>query len=371
MMREMVRDFTEKEIAPKAAELDKSCEFPFEHLKKMAELNLLGIPIPEEYGGAGMDVLAYAICIEEVARACAATALTLAAQTSLATVPILKFGSDDQKNTYLAKLCSGEYIGAFALTEPEAGSDASATKTTAHLENGHYNVNGSKIFVTNGGHAQVVVFTAKTSDEPGSRGISSFIVEKGTAGFAAGKDEKKLGVRASQTSQLFFENCKIPQENLLGAEGDGFKNFLWTLDGGRCGIGAMALGIAQGALDVTLKYAKERFQFGVSIASFQAIQEMFADMATEIEAARHLVYNASYLRSKGERVTKEAAMAKLFASEMAMRVTYKAIQIHGGYGYTKDFPVERMCRDAKVCEIGEGTSEIQRMVIAREIIGEL
>jgi butyryl-CoA dehydrogenase len=309
--------------------------------------------------------------MEEISRVCGSTGITLAAHSSLCAYPIFKFGSEEQKHKYLPDICTGKQIGAFALTEPEAGSDAGATKTTAEKKDGRWVINGSKMFCTNGSKAGVIVITAKTDPTaPSSRGISSFIIEKGFPGFNPGKDEDKLGLRGSATTQLFFENCKVPAENLMGVEGEGFKHFMETLDEGRVVIGAMALGIAQGALDEALKYSKEREAFGKPIAKLQTIQGYLADMAMQVEAARLLIYSAARKLDAGKKVTRESAMAKLFASEVANFVTNKAVQIHGGYGYTKDFPVERYYRDAKLCEIGEGTSEIQRIVIAREVLGK-
>ncbi len=369
MIRKMVRDFAEKEIAPIAQETDKKAEFPWELIHKMARLGLLGLPIPEEYGGAGADNVSFAIALEEIARACGSTAITLDAHTSLASEPIYLFGSEAQKRKYLVPLARGEKLGAFGLTEPEAGSDAGATKTRAVLDGDEWVINGQKILITNGSIAGVVVVTAVTDPEKGTRGISSFIVEKGTPGFRPGRDEEKMGLKGSVTSELFFEDCRVPKENLLGQEGQGFKQFLITLDAGRIAIAAMALGLAQGAFEKAVAYSKERVQFGQPIAKFQAIQWMIADMATEIDAARLLVYRAAWLKDKGVRFTREAAMAKLYASETAERACYKALQIHGGYGYTKEYDVERMYRDQRLCAIGEGTSEIQRLVIARQVLG--
>jgi len=368
MLRQMVRDFALKEIEPKAAEIDEREEFPWETINKMAELGLLGIPFPEKYGGAGMDNVCYAIAVEEIARVCGSTAITLAAHISLAAAPIYLFGTEEQKQRYLVPLAKGEVLGAFGLTEPQAGSDAAAIKTSAVLRGDHYVLNGTKCFITNAGVAQVLLISAKTDPSAGHRGISSFIVERDFEGLKIGKRENKLGLRGSDTSEIIMEDCLVPKENLLGKEGEGFKQALITLDGGRISIGAMAVGIAQGALDKSIQYAKERVQFGQPIANFQAIQWMLADMATEIHAARLMVYEAARLEDAGVRFTKEASMAKLFASEVAMRATTKAIQIHGGYGYCKDYPVERYFRDAKLTEIGEGTSEIQRLVIARYLL---
>jgi len=368
MVRQMVRDFAENEIRPIAQEIDTEERFPWEIIRQLGELGLMGLPIPEEYGGGGADTISYAITIEEIARVCGSTAITVAAHTSLGTYPIYLFGTEEQKRKYLPKLTSGEWIGAFGLTEPEAGSDAGATKTRAILDGDEWVINGRKTFITNGAIADVVVIAAVTDPEKGHRGISNFIVEKGTPGFNPGRNEDKMGLRASITSELFFEDCRIPKENILGQPGEGFKQFLITLDGGRISIGAMALGLAQGAFEKALAYSKERVQFGQPICNFQAIQWMLADMATEIEAARLLVYRAAWLKDQGVRYTKEAAMAKLFASEVAERVCFKAIQIHGGYGYTREYDVERMYRDQRLCAIGEGTSEIQRLVIARQLL---
>jgi butyryl-CoA dehydrogenase len=371
MIRRMVRDFAEKEIMPIAQETDKTGEFPWQTIHKMAHLGLLGLPIPEEYGGAGADNVSFAIALEEIARACGSTAITLDAHTSLASEPIYLFGSEEQKQKYLVPLARGEKLGAFGLTEPEAGSDAGATRTRAVLDDDEWVINGQKTLITNGSIADVVVMTAVTDPEKGTRGISNFIVEKGTPGFRPGRDEEKMGLKGSITSELFFEDCRAPKENLLGKEGEGFKQFLITLDAGRIAIGAMALGLAQGAFEKAVAYSKERVQFGQPIANFQAIQWMTADMATEIDAARLLVYRAAWLKDKGMRFTREAAMAKLYASEAAERACFKALQIHGGYGYTKEYDVERYYRDQRLCTIGEGTSEIQRLVIARQVLGKL
>ena len=371
LLRGNIREFAENELKPRAAELDEKHLFPLETFKMMGELGFLGAHIPEEYGGAGMDVTSFIIIMEEVARACGTTAITLAAHTSLCAYPIYRFASEEQRQKYLPKLCSGEWIGAFGLTEAEAGSDAGATKTLAKLDGDYWLISGDKMFCTNGSVADVLVITAKTDpSQPSSYGISSFIIEKGFEGFKPGKDEDKLGLRGSRTSQLFFDRCRVPKENLMGREGDGFKHFMETLDEGRIVIGVMALGIAQAALEAAVSYAKQRKAFGKPIGKMQTIQGYIADMATQMEAARHLVYNAARKLDKGERVTKESAMAKLYASEVANFVTDLAIQIHGGYGYTVDYPVERYYRDMKLCEIGEGTSEVQRIVIARAVLGK-
>lgn len=368
MIREMVRDFAAKELEPRAAEIDQTAEFPWDIIEKMGELGLMGIPFPEEYGGAEADTLAYTIGVEEISRVCGSTGITMAAHISLGTYPIFEFGTEVHKRKYLPRLASGKALAAFGLTEPGAGSDAAGTETTAVRDGDEYVLNGRKIFITSGSLAEVCVVTAVTEKGQGTHGISAFLVEKGTPGFSPGKKENKLGLRGSDTSELVLEGCRIPASNLLGKEGEGFKIFMKTLDGGRVSIGAMALGIARGAFDASLKYAKERRQFGRLICEFQAIQTMLADMATEIEAARHLLYHAAVLRDQGRPFSKESAMCKLFASEVAMRATTKAIQIHGGYGYMKDYPVERYFRDAKLLEIGEGTSEIQRLVIARSLL---
>jgi butyryl-CoA dehydrogenase len=368
MFRKTIREFAEKEIMPRAQEIDLKGEFPWDIIRKMADLGLMGLPFPEEYGGAGGDAISYAIAVEEIARASGSVAITYSAHISLACSPIYLFGTEEQKKKYLIPMARGEKMGAFGLTEPGAGSDAAAIKTRAVLDGDEWVINGQKIFITNGSIADVVVIAAVTDPAKGKRGISNFIIEKGTPGFRVGREEDKMGLRGSVTSELIFENCRVPKENLLGKEGEGYKQFLITLDGGRIGIGAMAVGLGMAALEAAAKYAKERVQFGQPIAEFQAIQWMIADMATELEAARLLVLRAAWLKDQGRRFTKEAAMAKLFASEAAVRACYKAIQIHGGYGYTKDYPVERFYRDARLTTIGEGTSEIQRLVIARSIL---
>jgi hypothetical protein len=368
LVRAMVRDLAHKEIAPRAAEVDKAEEFPVENIQKMAELGLLGLPYPEEYGGGGGDYLSYAIAVEEIARACGSTALIYAAHVSLGCGPIYYFGSEAQKRKWLPHLCNGKGLAAFGLTEPEAGSDAGATRTTAVRDGDGYILNGSKMWITSGALADVVNCTAKTDPEAGTRGISCFLVEKGTPGFIPGKNEPKMGLKGSVTSALSLENCRVPAETLLGKEGEGFRQMLITLDGGRISIGAMALGLAQAAFDEAVSYAKERVQFGQPIAKFQAIQWMIADMATEIEAARLMVHRAAWLKDQDRRYTREASMAKLIATEMAERVCHKAIQIHGGYGYVREYEVERMYRDQRLCQIGEGTNEIQRLVISRDVL---
>ena len=365
-----LREFADKEIAPRAAKYDDAGEFPVASVKKMRELGLFGLPFPEQYGGGGFGTLEYAMAVEEVSRGCASTGITLAAHVSLGTWPIYAFGTEEQKRKYLPALCSGEKLASFGLTEPEAGSDAGGTKTRAVLDGNTYTVNGRKIYITNGSVSGTTVFTAVTTPGIGAKGISSFIVEKGTPGFTAGSREKKLGHRASDTVELIFENLKLPKENRLGEEGSGFKQFMQTLDGGRISIGAMSLGIAQAALDASVRYACERRQFGKAIADFQAIQLLLADMVTELEAARMLVYQTARLKDRGVTNSRYSAMAKLKASTVAMRAADTAVQIHGGAGYMTDHPVERYFRDAKLMEIGEGTSQIQKLIIARELLKE-
>ncbi|ELK49018.1 acyl-CoA dehydrogenase [Halobacillus sp. ACCC02827] len=367
MLRKMVGDFAKKEVEPTAAERDEEERFDRTIFNKMAELGLTGIPWPEEYGGIGSDFVSYVIAVEELSRVCASTGVTLSAHISLASWPIYKFGSEEQKKTFLQALASGEKLGAYALSEPGAGSDVSSMRTNAKLEGDHYVLNGSKVWITNGGVADIYVVFAKTDMDKGNKGISAFIVEKDTPGFTTGKKEKKLGIRSSPTTELIFENCRIPKGNLLGEEGQGFKIAMMTLDGGRNGIAAQAVGIAQGALDEAVAYAKEREQFGKPIAALQGISFKLADMATEIEASRLLTYQAAYLESEGLPYSKASAMAKLFAGDTAMKVTTEAVQVHGGYGYTKDYPVERYMRDAKITQIYEGTQEIQRLVIGRMV----
>ncbi len=367
MIRNMVRRFAREEVEPLAIEIDRDHRFPEETAKRLAELGLTGVNIPEKYGGAGMDELCYYIAVEELGRVCGSTGLTLAAHISLCTYPIYAYASEEQRRKYLPDLASGKFLGAFGLTEPNAGSDAGGTQTTAVRDGDQYILNGAKIFITNAMHAGTFIVTAKTSKEKGTRGISAFIVERDTPGFTVNKGPEKLGMRGSDWGELVFENAPVPAENLLDKEGQGFKIFMKTLDGGRISIGALALGIAQGALDKALAYAKTRVQFDVPIIEHQGVGFKLADMATQIEAARHLVYHAARLKMAGRPFTLESAYAKLFASEIAMRATSDAIQIHGGYGYTESFQVERYYRDAKLCTIGEGTSEIQRLVIARTL----
>ncbi|OIU67782.1 acyl-CoA dehydrogenase [Rossellomorea aquimaris] len=367
MIRKMVRDFARNEVAPTAAERDEEERFDMDIFKKMAELGLTGIPWPEEYGGIGSDYLAYCIAVEELSRVCASTGVTLSAHTSLAGWPVYKFGTEEQKQKYLRPMAQGEKIGAYGLTEPGSGSDAGGMKTTARLEGDHYILNGSKIFITNGGIADTYIVFALTDPSSRQRGTSAFIVEKDFEGFSVGKKEKKLGIRSSPTTEIVFEECKVPKENLLGKEGEGFKIAMMTLDGGRNGIAAQAVGIAQGALDASIDYAKEREQFGKPIAANQGISFKIADMATSIEASRLLTYQAAWLESEGLPYGKESAMSKLMAGDTAMKVTTEAVQIFGGYGYTKDYPVERYMRDAKITQIYEGTQEIQRLVISRMV----
>lgn len=369
LLRETVRLFAEKEIAPSARERDENDRFDRGLMfDRVAELGLAGIVFPEEYGGAGADYVSYAIAVEELSRVCASTGVTLSAHLSLGANPIYLFGNEEQKQKYLVPLAEGRKMGAFGLTEPSAGSDAGGTRTTATRDGEDWVLNGTKIFITNGKEADTYIVFARTDKAAEKHhGISAFILEKGTPGFTFGKKEEKMGIRSSLTYELIFENCRIPSENLLGKEGDGFKVAMKTLDGGRIGIASQALGIAQGAYDAAVAYAKERKQFDSPIANFQGVQFQLADMATQIEAARLLVYQAGYRASAGLPYGKESAMAKLFASETAMRVTTQAVQIHGGYGYTRDFPVERMMRDAKITEIYEGTSEVQRIVIGAAI----
>ena len=368
MMRKMVRDFAQKEVAPIAAEIDEKGVVPFENIKKMAKLGLLGLTVSEQYDGCGADAISYVIAIEELAKACASTAIILAVQNSLVCAGIEKFGNEDQKQKYLRPLARGEKMGAFALTEPGAGCDAAAQATTAVRDGGHYVINGTKHFITNGGFADVLIVLAMTDKAQKSRGISAFIVEKGFPGFSVGKEEHKMGIRASNTCELVFTDMRVPAANLMGAEGQGFRIALAVLDGGRIGVAAQAVGIAQAALDAAVKYSKERMQFGKPICEFQAIQWMLADMGTRIEAARLLTYNAALKKQAGERFSKEASMAKLFASETAVWVVDRSMQIHGGYGYMTEYPIERYYRDAKITEIYEGTSEVQRMVISRALL---
>ncbi|MFQ6607887.1 MAG: acyl-CoA dehydrogenase family protein [Fidelibacterota bacterium] len=367
MLRNMVREFATNELVPVAAELDLKAQFPYEIVAKMAELGLMGIPIPEEYGGAGMDYVAYVTAVHELGKVCASTAITMAAHTSLGTTPILLAGTEEQKQKYLPLLASGKMIGAFGLTEPEAGSDAGATRTTAIRKGNEWIINGSKIFTTNAGVAGLITVTAKTVVASEVTGIGAFIIEADNPGLNIAPAEKKMGWKASDTRQIYFEDLHVPESNLLGEPADGFKTFLKTLTGGRISVGALSVGTAEGAYEAALKYSTEREAFGRPIHRFQSIGFKLADMATDIEAAKLLVYNAAHKYDSGQDTTKEAAMAKLFASEAAMKIATDAIQIFGGYGYIKEYPVERFFRDAKVLAIGEGTSEIQRLIISREI----
>ena len=367
LFQQMIREFAEKEVKPLAASVDEEERFPEETVKKMAELGIMGIPFPKEYGGAGGNNTLYSIAVEELSRVCATTGVIVSAHTSLCASPIYEFGSEEQKKKYLPKLCSGEWIGAFGLTEPNAGTDASQ-QTMATEEKDHYILNGSKIFITNAAYAHVYIVMAMTDKSQGTRGISAFIVKRSFPGFSIGKKEKKMGIRGSATCELIFENCIVPKENLLGKIGEGFKIAMKTLDGGRMGIASQALGIAQGAMDETVKYVKERKQFGKSIGQFQNTQFQLADLQTRIQASRLLVRLAAWKKDMKQPYSVESAQAKLYAAETAMEVTTKAVQFHGGYGYTREYPIERMMRDAKITEIYEGTSEVQRMVIAGTLL---
>ena len=367
LLRDMVREFAINEIRPHAQNVDTG-QFPTESIKKMSELGLMGIPWDEKYGGNGMDTIALVIAIEELGKECASTAATMMAHTSLGTTPIAVFGTDEQKAKYLPDLCSGKMLGAFGLTEPNAGSDAGNTQTRAVKKGDGYVINGQKAFCTNAGYAGTIIITAVVDDGKEGNQIGAFIVEKGTEGLRIGEPEHKMGWKGSDTRSVYFEDMYIPKENVLGNPSKGFKQFLRTLTGGRITIGALALGTAQGAYERALKYSCEREAFGKQINKFQAISFKLADMATSIEASKHLVYNAAYLKDEGEDIIKEAAMAKLFSSEMCMRVTTEAIQVLGGYGYIKEYDVERFFRDSKILEIGEGTSEVQRIIISREIL---
>ena len=368
MARGLFRQFAETEAKPLAQEIDETERFPIETVKKMQKYGFMGIPFAKEFGGQGCDSLTYAICVEELSRVCGTTGVIVSAHTSLGAEPINKFGTPEQKEKYLIPLAKGEKLGAFGLTEPGAGTDAAGQQTKAVLEGNHYVLNGSKIFITNGGQADIYIIFAMTDKSKGTKGISAFIVEKDFPGFSIGTKEKKMGIRGSSTTELIFENCIVPKENLLGQEGKGFGIAMTTLDGGRIGIAAQALGLAQGAFDETVAYVKERKQFGRSIAKVQNTQFQLADMKTKIEAARLLVYNAAKAKDTKKRFSVEAAMAKLYAAEVAMEVTTKCVQLHGGYGYTREYPVERMMRDAKITEIYEGTSEVQRMVISGDLL---
>ena len=367
MLRKMYREFAENEVKPLAQEIDEEERFPMETVEKMAKLGMMGIYFPKEYGGAGGDVLSYAMCVEELAKVCGTTAVIVSAHTSLCCAPIFEHGTEEQKKKYLPDLCSGRKIGAFGLTEPGAGTDASGQQTTAVLEGDHYVLNGSKCFITNGNVADTIVVFAMTDKKAGNHGISAFIVEKDFPGFSQGKHEKKMGIRGSSTCDLIFEDCIVPKENLLGKEGKGFKIAMQTLDGGRIGIASQALGLAEGAIDEAVKYTKERVQFGRPLSKFQNTQFQLADMACRAQAAQYVVYAAAMKKQNHEPYSDAAAMAKLFAAETASDVTRRAVQLFGGYGYTREYPVERMMRDAKITEIYEGTSEVQRMVIAKHL----
>lgn len=368
LVRQMVRQFAVEKVKPIAAEIDETERFPMENAKLMGQYGMMAIPFAKEYGGAGGDTLSYILAVEELSKVCGTTGVILSAHVSLCASLIAQFGNAAQKEKYLPSLITGEKLGAFGLTEPGAGTDASGQQTVAVLDGDNYILNGSKIFITNGGVADVFIIFAMTDRSKGTKGISAFIVEKNFPGFSIGKLENKMGIRASSTTELVMENCIVPKENLIGQEGKGFGIAMKTLDGGRIGIAAQALGIAEGALEEALHYMKERKQFGRPIAAFQGLQWMVADMDTKIEAAKHLVYKAAWLKDQGQPYSVEAARAKLFAAEVAMEVTTKAVQLFGGYGYTKEYPVERMMRDAKITEIYEGTSEVQRMVISGSIL---
>jgi butyryl-CoA dehydrogenase len=367
MLRKMYREFAETEVKPLAQEIDEEERFPMETVEKMAKLGMMGIYFPKEYGGAGGDVLSYAMCVEELAKVCGTTAVVVSAHTSLCCAPIFEHGTEAQKKKYLPDLLSGKKIGAFGLTEPGAGTDASGQQTTAVLDGDHYVLNGTKCFITNGNVADTFVIFAMTDKKLGNHGISAFIVEKSFPGFSQGKHEKKMGIRGSATCDLIFEDCIVPKENLLGKEGKGFKVAMQTLDGGRIGIASQALGLAEGAIDETVKYTKERVQFGKRLSQFQNTQFQLADMHCRTQAAQHLVYAAAMGKQNHENYSEASAMAKLFAAETASDVTRRAVQLLGGYGYIRDYPVERMMRDAKITEIYEGTSEAQRMVIAKHM----
>ena len=364
---QMVREFAANEVKPLAADIDEQERFPMETVEKMKKIGFFGIPVPKQYGGQGGTNQIYTMAVEELSRACATTGVIVSAHTSLCVAPILENGTEEQKMKYLPKLASGEWLGAFGLTEPNAGTDAAMQQTTAVLDGEEWVLNGNKIFITNAGYAHVYVIFAMTDKSLGTKGISAFIVEKDTPGFTFGKKEKKMGIRGSATCELIFENCRIPKGNLLGKEGKGFPIAMKTLDGGRIGIASQALGIAQGAMDETIRYTKERKQFGKAIAAFQNTQFQMAELETKVQAARLLVRSAAYKKDNGIPYSADAAMAKLFAAQTAMEVTTKAVQFHGGYGYTREYPVERMMRDAKITEIYEGTSEVQRMVIAGKL----
>lgn len=368
MLRTLFREFAETEVKPLAEEIDEEERFPVETVEKMKKYGFLGIPFPKEYGGQGCDTLAYVMCVEELSKVCGTTGVIVSAHTSLGSNPIKQFGTEEQKQKYLVPLAKGEKIGAFGLTEAGAGTDASGQQTKAVLEGDHYVLNGSKIFITNAGYADVYIIFAMTDKSQGNHGISAFIVEKDFPGFSVGKKERKMGIRGSATAELIMENCIVPKENLLGKEGKGFKVAMATLDGGRIGIAAQALGIAEGAFNETIAYVKERKQFGKALSKFQNTQFVLADLKARIDAAQLLVYRAAIAKDTQERYSTESAIAKLFAAETAMEVTTKCVQLMGGYGYTREYPVERMMRDAKITEIYEGTSEVQRMVISGAVL---
>jgi alkylation response protein AidB-like acyl-CoA dehydrogenase len=367
MILKMIREFSNEVVAPGAIERDRTKEFPLQIFKQLSQMGMMGLPFPEEYGGGGADTISFAIVTEELSRTCASTGITYSAHISLGGAPLHLFGTKEQKEKYLIPICLGHTFGAFGLTEPNAGSDAGGTKTTAAEENGEFVINGNKCFITNASYAKHLALTAVTGGTNGEKEISSIIVPTDTPGFSVIENYEKLGLNASNTTELILNNVRVPVDHLLGKKGEGFKQFLITLDGGRIGIGAMAVGIAQGAYEKALKYAKQRKQFGRSLANFQAIQFKLADMAMKIELARNMVYKAAWLKDQGRPFTKEAAMCKLYASEVCMEVSSQAVQIHGGYGYMREYEVERYLRDGKLTEIGEGTSEIQRIVIARQI----
>ncbi len=370
LIRDTVREVAQAEFAPRAHEIDETGRFPAENFERLADLGLMGLPIPEDYGGGGADTISYALTVEEISKACGSTGLIYAAHVSLGCAPIYLFGSDDQKARYLPTLTSGQGLGAFGLTEPHAGSDAGSTRTTATLVDDAWVLNGQKMWITSGSIADVVVVTARTLVDGEDRGISCFLVAKNTPGFNPGKNEPKMGLKGSITSQLFFENCALPPDSLLGEVGDGLRQMLMTLDGGRISIAAMALGLGTAALEAAIAYSKERQAFGRPISAYQAVQWKLADSATDLDAGRLLVYRAAWLKDQGRKFTREAAQAKLWASEAAERACFEAIQIHGGMGYSREFPVERYYRDNRLTEIGEGTSEIQRLVIARQLLGD-
>jgi alkylation response protein AidB-like acyl-CoA dehydrogenase len=370
MVQEMVRKLADEHIRPKAAHYDETREFPWDNFKRLAELGLMGVTVPEEYGGAGMDSMAYVLVIEELSRACASTGVITAVQNSLGQYPILKFGTEEQKRKYLPQMASGDKVAAYALTEPGSGSDAAAMKTTCRLDGDHWVLNGQKNWITNSTAAEIFIVYATKDESLGHKGICCFIVEKSYEGFSIGKHEETMGVRASGTCPLAFDNVRVPKENLLGEEGKGFTIAMAALDAGRVGIAAQAVGIAQAALDEALRYSKEREQFGRPIAHFQLVQEMLVNMAVKVDAARLLMYRAAKKRDSGAKFTKEASMAKLYASEVAVQNALDAMQVHGGYGYSKEYPVERFLRDAKVTQIYEGTSEVQKLVIAKALLAE-